>query len=496
MPCRFRTCYQVDLYPLNLKSAQVQLAQGSEYIRRLAPNAAAAITLEFETQGALPLAQIKLDRLRFFLDGDPALMHLLYELLLTRALRVRVSDGSDDPTCVVELPASALTPVGFAADESLLNYDERSFVGYRLLSEYFAFPDKFLFIDLSGLDAQPLRHAGTRLRVQIFLSSYPDTERHNRLSKTLSTNNFKMGCTPVINLFKHAAEPVRLSHEKTTYRVTADSRRPLAYEVISIDSVTSVEKNDAQDSFHEVPPFYSIRHHAREEDQRAFWYATREASVREHDKGTDLEISFVDLDFKPQRPELEVLSINLTCSNRDLPAQLPFGGSSSGVHTDFTLPQISIVKRARPLRKPTQSMRPPVKRGLQWRLISQLSLNHLSIVSQGKDALQEMLTLYNYTQSQTASRQIQGIDAIHSEPCTTRVSGKHYSGFVRGVAITLTLDEQAFVGTGMVLFGSLLERFFALYCGPNSFTRLTLRSRQQEQEIAKWPARTGEALVI
>jgi len=195
-------------------------------------------------------------------------------------------------------------------------------------------------------------------------------------------------------------------------------------------------------------------------------------------------------------PELEVLSIEVTSSNRDLPAHLPFGGSSSGTHTDFTLPQISVIKRARPLRKPTPSRRPPVKRGLQWRLISHLSLNHLSIVSQGKEALQEMLALYNYTQSPTAARQIQGIDAIESKPCTTRVTGKHFSGFVRGMEITLTLDEQAFVGAGMVLFGSLLERFFALYCGPNSFTRLTLRSRQQEQEIAKWPARTGEALVI
>ncbi len=496
MPCRFRTCYEVDLYPLTLKNARLQLAQGSEYLRRIAPSAAAAITLDFETQGALPVGQIKLDKLRFFLDGDAALMHLLYELLMASVLRVRVSNGTDDPARVVELPASALRPVGFEADESLLDYDERTFAGYRLLTEYFAFPDKFLFVDLTGLDAPQLRHTGNHLRVQILLSRFPDTERHNRLSQTLSVNNFKMGCTPVINLFPQAAEPIRLSHQKSTYPVAVDGRRPLAYEVISIDSVTSVEKNGTQDSIHEVPSFYSIHHHAREEKQRAFWYATREPSVREFDKGTDLDIAFVDLNFMPQRPEFEVLSINLTCSNRDLPAQLPFGGSSSGTHTDFTLPQISIVKRARPLRKPTASLRPPNKRGLQWRLISHLSLNHLSIVSQGKEALQEMLTLYNYTQSQSAARQIQGILSIDSRPSTTRVAGKHFSGFVRGMDVTLTLDEQAFVGTGMVLFGSVMERFFALYCGPNSFTRLTLRTQQQEQEIAKWPARTGEALVI
>lgn len=496
MPCRFRTCYNVDLYPLTLKSASIRLAPDSETLRRIAPDAAAAITLELETQGALPLGQIKLDKLRFFLDGEPALMHLLYELLLTRVLRVRVDDGTDDPGKTAILPAGALSAVGFSSDENLLDADERTFAGFRLLSEYFAFPDKFLFVDLAGLDAAALRHGDTRLRVQILLSTFSDSERHNRLLQTLSTHNFKMGCTPAINLFQHAAEPIRLSHHQASYPVMADGRRQLAYEVVSIDSVTSVEKNGGQASFHDIPPFYSILHHARDEHQRAFWYATREASVREFDKGTDVEIAFVDLNFTPQRPDAEVLSINLTCCNRDLPAQLPFGGSTSGTHTDFTLPQISVVKRARPLRKPTTTLRPPGKRGLQWRLISHLSLNHLSIASQGKEALQEMLALYNYTASQGATRQIQGIAGIHSQPAVTRVAGKHFTGFVRGTDITLTVDEQAFVGAGAVLFGSVMERFLALYCGPNSFTRLTLRGKQQEQEIARWPARTGEALVI
>ncbi|OWW19071.1 type VI secretion system baseplate subunit TssF [Noviherbaspirillum denitrificans] len=496
MPCRFRTCYDVDLYPLTLASASIRMASASDYLRRIAPDAAAAITLEFETQGALPLAQLKLDRLRFFLDGEPALMHVLYELLLTRAMRVRVDDGSDNPGRTTTLPAGALSAVGFEPEESLLDTDERTFAGFRLLSEYFAFPDKFLFVDLAGLDAPAVQHAGTRLRVQILLSSFPDSERHNRLSQTLAPHNFRMGCTPAINLFQHAAEPVRLTHHQATYPVLADGRRPLAYEVIAIDSVTSVEKNGTQSAFHDIPPFYSILHHARDEQQRAFWYATREASVREFDKGTDVELAFVDLDFAPQRPDAEVLSINLTCCNRDLPAQLPFGGSASGAHTDFSLPQVSVVKRARPLRKPTPTLRPPGKRGLQWRLVSHLSLNHLSIVEQGKEALQEMLALYNHTASQSPSRQIQGITAIRSQPAVTRVTGRHFSGFVRGMDVTLTIDEQAFVGAGAVLFGSVMERFLALYCGPNSFTRLSLRGAQQEQEIARWPARTGEALVI
>ena len=496
MNCQFRTSYAVDLWPLTIRSARLQMSQNSDYLRRLCPKAVAAISLELETHGGLPVEKIGLDKLRFFLDGDPGLMALLYELLLMGCLQVRISDGGDNPEHVVNLPASALTPVGFAAEEALIDYDNRSFIGYRLLSEYFAFPDKFLFVDLSGLDHPALQHKGNRLAVHFFLRQFPDSERHNRLAQTLGTSNFKLGCTPAINLFKRAADPIRISHQKTTYPVLADGRRQRAFEVIAIDAVTCVEKSGALEGARLIPPFYSIQHHSLPEDQRFYWYATREASVLEDDYGTDLEIAFVDSQFTPSRPDLEVLSLNLTCSNRDLPQQIPFGGSHQASQSDFTMPQFAVVKRIRALRKATPTLRAPSKPGLHWRLISHLSLNHLSIVSQGKDALQEMLTLYNHNQSVSVSRQIQGIVDIDSKAATTLVTSKHFSGFVRGVDITLTLDEAAFVGSGMVVFGAVLERFFALYCGPNNFSRLTLRSRQQEQEIAKWPARVGEALVI
>lgn len=494
--CQFRTCYPTELWPLTLNQVRLQVNQGSDYLQRLCPQAEATISLEFRLHGQQQFKKLGLDRLRFFLDGDPGLMALLYELLLMNTLQLRVSDGSDDPRHTALLPASCIAPVGFAADEGLIDYDKRSFMGYRLLTEYFAFPEKFLFVDFTGLDHPALRHEGDSLRIQIFLSHFGDGERHTRLAQTLGAANFKLGCTPAINLFKQAADPIRISHQRTTYPVSADGRRPRAYEIISIDSVAYVEKDGSHESARRVPPFYAIEHGVAGEEQRFYWYATREAAVLEEDKGTDLEIAFVDSHFTPHRPELEVLSLDLTCSNRDLPEQLQFGGSSGGTQADFTLPQFALVKRVRLLRKPTATLRPPAKAGLHWRLISHLSLNHLSIVEQGRAALQELLSLYNHTQSSMISRQIQGIVTIESRPATTRVHSRHFSGFVRGVDITLTLDENAFVGSGMVIFGAVLERFFALYCGPNNFTRLKLRSRQQEQDIAQWPARAGEAIVI
>jgi type VI secretion system protein ImpG len=494
--CKFRTCYETALWPLTVHSTQLELTQGSDFLRRMAPDAAAVLTLNLECQGNLTLGQIGLDKLRFYLDGTPQLMHLLYELLCAKTLRIRVGDGSHDPATTLELPAAAIQPVGFAEDEGLLDYDERSFLGYRLLSEYFAFAEKFMFVDLNGLDAPVLNRLGQRLQIQFILSEFRDTERHARLAQTLSPANFKLGCTPAVNLFRQPGEPIRVTHQKASYPVYADSRKQHGYEVIAIEQILRVEKAGGEENAHTVPPFYSVCHGAAQQDDKFFWYATRERSIRAQDKGTDLELQLVELDFTPARADSEVLSLALSCSNRDLPEQLPFGGSASATSADFTLPSHSVVKRTRPLRKPSASLRPPSKGGLQWRLISHLSLNYLSIVDGGKQALQEMLTLYNFSDAQALTRQIQGIVSIDSQPAVTRVASRDFAGFVRGTEITLRLDEEFYVGAGLYLFASVLERFFALYCTPNSFIRLQVLGRHQSEPIASWPARAGEAIVL
>lgn len=489
--CRFRTCYDVTLWPLRVTAAKLELTQASEYLRSLR-GGSAVISLTLETSGNLPYASLALDRLRFFLDGEAPLMHVLQELLFVHLAGIRISDGSDDPARVFHLPPDALHAVGFDAEHALLDQDTRSFSGYRLLSEYFVFPEKFLFFDLTRLDSGGTHHhTGSKLCIQFFLNSYPDSERHARLLQTLSPANFKLGCTPAINLFQQAGEPIRISHERTTYPVVPDNRLPMASEVIAIESVTRTEKTGRQSAAETVPPFYSVHHAPNGQTPRFFWYATRERATRENDAGTEVEIALVDMEFQPARPEAEVLSLSLLCSNRDLPEQIPFGGN----HGDFTLPNHSVVQRVKLLRKPTASLRAPAKRGLQWRLISHLSLNHLSLSAQGESALKEMLTLYNYAESSVVSRQIQGIVGVVGRPATTRVGGRAYSGFVRGTEIDLTLDENYFVGSGRYLFASVLERFFALYCGPNHFSRLRLFSKQQEGVVATWPARAGLAVV-
>lgn len=494
--CKFRTCYSVDLYPISLTSARLELTSGSERLRGLAPDAAAVLTLELEAHANLDISQIGLESLRFFLDGEAALMHLLYELLLSRVLRVRVGDGSDAPGCSASLSPSAIQPVGFANDEGMLEYDNRSFLGYRLLTEYFSFPEKFLFVDLAGLGTIVKQLKGGRLVIQCMIDRIPDSERYARLLGKIGPQHFRLGCVPIVNLFSQAAEPIRITHQRTAYSVSADSRKQSAFEVIQIQRVARVERTAHDERSEEVLPFYAIRRQGSEAAGRFFWHASREQASRPNDKGTDLELHLVDANFQSVRPGAEVLSLDLLCSNRDLPEFIPFGGSAGAPHTDFNLPKHPVVKRVKLLRKPTSSLRPTLRRGVQWRLISHLSLNYLSIANGGKAVLQELLSLYNLTDSAVVNRQIQGIVDVTSKPAVSRVAGRDFSGFVRGTEITLTLDADNYVGSSGYLFASVLERFFALYCAPNSFTRTRVRGVKQNEEIAAWPARSGEAIVI
>ena len=492
--CRFRTCFETTLWPLTLSQARLELTQNSEFLRRLT-SGPAVLTVELTAQGNVNFAGMKLDRLRVFLDGTPPLMNLLYELLFSQLTGIRITDGTENPDHVVTLPKGALRPLGFDADESLLDFDARSFCGYRLLSEYFAFPEKFMFFEIAGLDHPKLMHGGNKLCLQFLLSGFGDSERYTRLLQGLSAQNLKLGCVPVVNLFQQAGEPIRVTHHQPTYPVMADGRKPSAYEVYSVDSVVRIERAGSQETSREVPPFYSIHPFSAEGKQPFYWYATREQSVRRHDKGTDVELALVDLEFRPARPDAEVLSLELTCTNRDLPESIPFGGSVSA-QEGFTVPNHAVIKRAPPLRKPTPTLRPPSKRGLQWRLISHLSLNQLSLVSQGKEALQELLGLYNYTDSSAVTRQILGIVDIEARAMTARLPGKEFTSFARGIEIRLTFDENYYVGSNLYLFACILERFFAHFCAPNSFVKVRMFTKQQEGEVAQWPCRAGETALI
>lgn len=478
--CRFRTAYPVTLWPLEVSLAEIHVPPVAQPMPgRRDFLARTMIRLQIRTTGEATLDKLDLHDLRLFLEGEPSVTAGLYELLVGARTQVELhAVGRREGTTAQLLPADALTPVGFGRDEMLLPYPLRSFRGYCLLQEYFCFPRKFLFIDLIGLDR--VRRVGVTdgVEIRIFCDRLPTFEQ------TVDASQFRLGCSPVVNLFEKPAEPIWVDHTREEYLVVPDVHGPEAHEVYSIDSVASVE--DGGGKIRHFEPFYGFRHRAEGDVSETFWQASRREAL---DGASDVYLTLLDTSFSRVTPASETVSVRITCTNRDLPAALPFSG---GLGEDLDSETVAPFVRVRCLGRPTAARRIDPGRGAQWKLVSHLSLNYLSMVEQGREALQGILELYDFMGSAATRRQIDSILTVRSEAVVRRVNG----AFVRGRKVTLDLDEQGFVGGGAFLFAAVLEAFLGLYVSVNSFSLLEARSTQREEPIKVWPARSGEQIIL
>ena len=491
-PCRFRTCYDVTLWPLRVSAAQWTTPDRIKPAIK-APEAAAALRVQLDCLPDTSLGELGINSLRFYLDGEGNLVHTLYELLFNNCTQIVARDlAPNSKKSPIVLAANRLRAVGFSAEEALLPYPRRSFLAYRLLQEYFCFPEKFLFVDVGGFDQ--LAQAGFKDKVELIflISPFEHEDREQMLELGVSPKTLRLGCSPIINLFPVTAEPILLDQTSHEYAVIPDVRRRHSFEIFSIDSVVSPDPQS--DQVTQFEPFYRFRHAAtrQERRQQAFWYASRRPSERRDDEGTEVFLSLVDLTGRPAHPDVDTVTVRCTCSNRDLPSRLPFGGEAG----DFEIEGVSSIKRIVTLRKPTATIRPPTGKGVQWRLISHLSLNYLSLVSEGKEPLQEILRLYNFSDSAHLEKQIAGITRLDSGRHFARVVSEHGISFVRGTRVQLEFDEEQFIGGGAYLFASVLEHFLGLYASLNSFTQLVATTQQRKEVLREWPPRAGQSILL
>jgi len=487
--CSFRTCYPVDLWPLRVTQAAVSAPNrfaSSGNASGIAADVAATIRIQMECLGGLRLAQLPIGCIRFYIQGTSAAAHALYESLFVNTLRVSLRSAGAGDSAQVILPASSLRQVGFAADESTLPYSDRSFPGYRLLQEYFRFPEKFLFFDVTGLDRIALSDFGNAFEILISLGEFSNKHRLGALEQSVDADTFQLGCAPIVNLFERTAEPVRISQTKTEYRIIPDQHRQMSTEIYSVDSVTSTAPYLEQPQRYE--PFYSLSH-GRDESKKRFWYTHRRSSFRKDDNGTEVYISLVDLDFKPALPPVDMLTLRVTCTNRDQASRLRLSGEFGELETEG----VALV-RARSLHRPTQAARPPRRRGLQWRLISHLSLNHLSIVEKGREALREILRLYDFNDDPAIRKQIAGLIHVDSKASVSRVASKTGVAFCRGTDVTIEFDEEAYAGASVFLLASVLQSFLGLYSAVNSFSRLSVKT--SKGVLKRWPPLAGEQILL
>lgn len=488
-PCRFRTSYPVTIWPLELAAAEMLGRPFTAPQTSFSSEAVAVLRLELRAYDkGMTFDELAMESLRFYLKGQGQHVYALYELLFNNVLGVAVarSPGDDEPR---ELPSESIRPVGFDPEEGMLPYSARSMLGYRLLTEFFTFPDKFLFFDLAGLGRGRLAGMGNSLHVFFYLD-----KTTAELEQNVSADTFQLGCTPVVNLFKQRAEPTALTHAETEYRVVPDARRPAAHEVFSVDGVAATSP-DARKV--EYQPFYSFKHAAVRQKEKAFWYATRRPAERvggEVDYGTEVYLTLVDLGFNPAAPADWTLDVETTCLNRDLPHRLPFGRGQLRMRLTKGGP----LERVECFTRPTATFRPPLKHGALWRLVSHLTLNHISLADNedGARPLREILKLYDFADSSETRAMIEGILGVTSRRVVGRTVDGSRSTVCRGVEVKVHFDEERFSGSGVYLFACVLERFFGLYCSINSFSKFVATTNQREGEMRRWSPRAGQTVLL
>jgi type VI secretion system protein ImpG len=469
--CRFRTTYPVSLQPLRVVEAKVEAA--AEYGLH---SAVQVVRVRLEGVG-VPISEVRPSTLRFYL-ADETTAPQLYELLFGHLLGVVLMPEKGGPGASVPLARGSVRPVGLEPEDGVLPCPRAAHPAFRLLQEYFTIPRKLMFFDLEGVE----KHQATEHLDLLFLLDHPAPHR-----MALSPRSVRLGCTPVVNLFERLSEPVRVDQHRVEYRLVADARRERNTEVHSILDLSSAPDGyGGADCFE---PFYSYTHQM-DAAQRTFWRSRRVPSERGGEGGSDVMLSFLDLRGRHVPPPVQTVWARVLCTNRHQAEKLD-------VRQRLRMELAAPVSDVRMVHVPTAAVQPPLDAQTQWRLVSQLSLNHLSLAGTARDpqqglrALREILRLYAAWGDPTVEAQAAGIVSMETEPIVRRAGPAPWAGFYRGTKIDLTLDRAGYDRRTPLLLGMVLDRFFALYASVNSFTQLSVRLRGSEVPWKTWEPRVG-----
>ncbi len=485
VPCRFRTGYDTTLWPLRIESASWVPPQGLGL--RASRGVVGGLKLRIAALG-VPIGSLDLERLRIYLHGDGSLPYLLYELLFSAAdgVVLRPADAPDS----VRRPGR-LEPVGFGADEGLLPHPHRSFLPYRYLQEYFAFPEKYLFVDLCGLEAVRGEGWGSAIEVVVPMQSFELPDRQRVLEHGIDADVFRLGCTPIVNLFDKTSEPVLLSHRQHEYPVVADARRRASTRIYSVEGVQPVMGGGRSPVVFE-PLHGRVGRPGAPGADPVLWYTRRRDAGVAGGREPDMAISFADADARMVRPDLDAVMVDLVCYNGTLPSRLPFGDQRG----DFEMAGSGPLERIVTVVKPTNPVVAPLGRAQMWRLVSQLAVNYVSLIEDGPEALQGLLRLHNATDRPGSETQIRALMGIEGKPGHARIDGAHGPTFVRGSRVELQLDEEGFTGGGAYLFAAVIDRFLGLSVSVNSFCQVTAMTQQRKTPLGRWPARSGRKVLL
>jgi type VI secretion system protein ImpG len=496
--CVFRTAQDTTLWPVEIAEAEYIESRGDLVAAGVAgaAEARAGIRLRLRRTGDEPLGKLNFDRLTLYLSGQGDHAYRLYELLCaqTRALVARSTNRRADWTLELQ---GTVEPRGFAPEDALLPTPPRSFDGYRLLQEYFAIPERFRFVDVSGLSRALARCEDQEFDLYILLR-----EGDMAVAAGVTAEAFRLNCVPAINLFEKRCDRMHVTTQDVEQHVVPDRTAPLDYEVYSVDDVIGMSGDGEDDT--PFRPFYSADEFtAASGGSQAFYAQSRKMRQRNNRErlkgartnylGSEVYLSLVDQRQAPYSGALRQLAVRAIVTNRDLPLLL-----ATGAPDVFYLPDGGPVAAVRTPVPPTRP-RPSLAQGdAAWRLISHLSLNYLSITNAeegGARALREIIGLYAPQGDRAIEKQLEGIVHVSSRPIVRRISDEVLSTAVRGLEITVHCDDDFFDGASAYLLVAVLERFFRGYVSINAFTE-TVLATEQRGEVARWRPEKGQTRMI
>jgi type VI secretion system protein ImpG len=491
-PCRYATAHDITLHPVEIAAAEYHTRDLALLNLPADMNARAVLRLELRCPPGKKFEKIRLDRLVVYLRGVHENAMRIYEQVLAHGQGVVIRPARGEIAAV--LPPASVERVGFQTHEALLPYGPRSFHGYRLLQEFFTFPQRYMFLAFTGLAEAIQRSGGDKIEILV-----PTDTLDLELENSVDASNFMLHCTPAINLFSHRADRIHLSEKRFEFHVVPDRTRPMDYEVYRLTRVTGYGTRPSDTR--PFKSFYAVSDLEADEGGDGAFYVTHrvprpaaQTQLRTGSRltylGSEVYLSLVDAKAAPFSENLRQLAVETLCTNRDLPLRMPVGRGK----TDFTLDSAAPVKSLRCVSGPT-APRPSMAEGeFSWRLISHLSQNYLALLdddpARSAKALRSILHLYVDASNPGLRKLVDAVTGVASRPVTRRILGRGEIAFARGTEIRLTLDEAGFAGTGPFLFGAVLERFLAKYASINSFTE-TVVDTIDRGEIMKWKPRVG-----
>ncbi|MBB3228066.1 type VI secretion system protein ImpG [Luteibacter sp. Sphag1AF] len=476
--CRFRTCYDTPLWPLRIAGLDV-VAANTYPLDASDTLTASVICARIARTGKEPVHAMNMSSLRLCINAEHKQAYALYDALSLHLVRMAVRIPSTGE--LRYLDANQLTWCGFDENQAVLGINTLTHPGYRLLQEYFAFPQKFMFFDVAGMDLAGVDEEWELLFLldDPFLVDVPATREDQ-----YDTPLLKLNCLPLINLFRQRIEPFALDQAHYEYRVIGDEQNHRYCEIYRIEELVSLRPDRSP---RPVAPYFSLDNF-QQMDKLDYFYATRrEVNQTGAVHGTETFVSFLDAEFDITLPADELIGGTALCTNRRLPQQLLVG-------TVLYLEGAGPVSSLRVASKPTPNQPPQMVGERPWALVSQLCLNHLSLIDgdRGPPVLKNMLRLHVGPASLTGFRQIDGIRSLSSRRVQRRMPRREaWRGFVDCLQVRAQVDPGHFEGGSAVLFGSVLHRFLALYSEVNTVVELVLETSDRRGELKSWEPLTG-----